>query len=57
MSAEFQDRLAVVTGTRSGIGLALCAALLPRGVKANSASVVFVGSFLTRLCPSRPTLA
>lgn len=33
MKTEFQDRLAVVTGASSGIGLALCAALLPRGVK------------------------
>jgi NAD(P)-dependent dehydrogenase (short-subunit alcohol dehydrogenase family) len=33
MNTEFQDRLAVVTGASSGIGLALCAALLPRGVK------------------------
>lgn len=33
MQTEFQDRLAVVTGASSGIGLALCAALLPRGVK------------------------
>ncbi|MHC8339586.1 SDR family NAD(P)-dependent oxidoreductase [Pseudomonas sp. HLT2-19-2] len=33
MKTEFQDRLAVVTGASAGIGLALCAALLPRGVK------------------------
>jgi NAD(P)-dependent dehydrogenase (short-subunit alcohol dehydrogenase family) len=33
MQTEFQDRLAVITGASSGIGLALCAALLPRGVK------------------------
>ena len=33
MKTEFQDRLAVVTGASSGIGLALCAALLPRGAK------------------------
>lgn len=33
MHTEFQDRLAVITGASSGIGLALCAALLPRGVK------------------------
>ncbi|HBW10277.1 MAG TPA: short-chain dehydrogenase, partial [Pseudomonas sp.] len=26
MKSEFQDRLAVVTGASSGIGLALCAA-------------------------------
>lgn len=33
MKTEFQDRLAVVTGASSGIGLALCAALLQRGAK------------------------
>lgn len=33
MRSEFQDRLAVVTGASSGIGLALCAALLQRGAK------------------------
>ncbi len=33
MKTEFQDRLAVITGASSGIGLALCAALLPRGVR------------------------
>ncbi|HSX89869.1 MAG TPA: SDR family oxidoreductase [Pseudomonas sp.] len=33
MKSEFQDRLAVVTGASSGIGLALCAALLQRGAK------------------------
>lgn len=33
MKTEFQDRLAVVTGASSGIGLALCAALLSRGSK------------------------
>ncbi|PZR78818.1 MAG: short-chain dehydrogenase [Stutzerimonas stutzeri] len=33
MKSEFQDRLAVVTGASSGIGLALCAALLQRGAQ------------------------
>jgi NAD(P)-dependent dehydrogenase (short-subunit alcohol dehydrogenase family) len=33
MKTEFQDRLAVVTGASSGIGLALCAALLQRGAR------------------------
>lgn len=33
MRSEFQDRLAVVTGASSGIGLALCAALLQRGAR------------------------
>ena len=33
MKSEFQDRLAVVTGASSGIGLALCAALLQRGAR------------------------
>lgn len=33
METEFQDRLAVVTGASSGIGLALCAALLARGAR------------------------
>ncbi|WP_217475317.1 SDR family NAD(P)-dependent oxidoreductase [Stutzerimonas stutzeri] len=33
MKNEFKDRLAVVTGASSGIGLALCAALLQRGAR------------------------
>lgn len=33
MKTEFQDRLAVVTGGSSGIGLALCTALLQRGAR------------------------
>ncbi|MBC8651296.1 SDR family oxidoreductase [Pseudomonas sp. MTM4] len=33
MKSEFKDRLAVVTGASSGIGLALCAALLQRGAR------------------------
>jgi NAD(P)-dependent dehydrogenase (short-subunit alcohol dehydrogenase family) len=33
MKNEFQDRLAIVTGASSGIGLALCAALLQRGAR------------------------
>jgi NAD(P)-dependent dehydrogenase (short-subunit alcohol dehydrogenase family) len=33
MKTEFQDRLAVITGASSGIGLAVCAALLSRGAK------------------------
>ncbi len=33
MKSEFLDRLAVVTGASSGIGLALCAALLQRGAR------------------------
>ncbi|HLD65753.1 MAG TPA: SDR family oxidoreductase, partial [Pseudomonas sp.] len=33
MKSEFQDRLAVVTGASSGIGLALVAALLQRGAR------------------------
>lgn len=33
MKTEFQDRLAVVTGASSGIGLALCAALLEYGAR------------------------
>lgn len=33
MKSEFQDRLAVVTGASSGIGLALCTALLQRGAR------------------------
>src|SRR3546814_17084713 len=33
MKSEFQDRLAVGTGASSGIGLALCAALLQRGAR------------------------
>lgn len=33
MNNEFEGRLAVVTGASSGIGLALCAALLQRGTK------------------------
>ncbi|CAI8826673.1 Short-chain dehydrogenase [Pseudomonas sp. IT-P171] len=41
MKTEFQDRLAVVTGASSGIGLALCAALLPRGVKVLAMSRTF----------------
>lgn len=33
MKNDFQDRLAVVTGAGSGIGLALCSALLQRGAR------------------------
>ncbi|MCQ4260812.1 SDR family NAD(P)-dependent oxidoreductase [Stutzerimonas stutzeri] len=33
MKSEFKDRLAVVTGASSGIGLALCTALLQRGAR------------------------
>lgn len=33
MKSEFKDRLAVVTGASSGIGLALCSALLQRGAR------------------------
>lgn len=33
MKNQFKDRLAVVTGASSGIGLALCAALLQRGAR------------------------
>ncbi|WP_313088898.1 SDR family oxidoreductase [Pseudomonas sp.] len=33
MKNEFKDRLAVVTGASSGIGLALCSALLQRGAR------------------------
>lgn len=33
MKNEFENRLAVITGASSGIGLALCAALLQRGVR------------------------
>ncbi|MFG3453278.1 SDR family NAD(P)-dependent oxidoreductase [Stutzerimonas stutzeri] len=33
MKSEFKDRLAAVTGASSGIGLALCAALLQRGAR------------------------
>lgn len=33
MKNDFQDRLAVVTGASSGIGLALCTALLQRGAR------------------------
>lgn len=33
MKSEFKDRLAVVTGASSGIGLALCATLLQRGAR------------------------
>jgi len=33
MKTEFQDRLAVVTGASSGIGLSLCALLLQQGAK------------------------
>ncbi|KGK84286.1 SDR family oxidoreductase [Pseudomonas stutzeri] len=33
MKSEFLDRLAVITGASSGIGLALCAALLQRGAR------------------------
>lgn len=33
MKNEFEDRLAVVTGASSGIGLALCSALLQRGAR------------------------
>lgn len=33
MSTEFQDRLAVITGASSGIGFALCAALLQCGAR------------------------
>ena len=38
MQTEFQDRLAVITGASSGIGLALCAALLARGAKVQAMS-------------------
>lgn len=33
MKSEFQERLAVVTGASSGVGLALCSALLQRGAR------------------------
>ncbi|MCF7203623.1 SDR family NAD(P)-dependent oxidoreductase [Pseudomonas oligotrophica] len=33
MKSDFLDRLAVITGASSGIGLALCAALLQRGAR------------------------
>src|SRR5690606_23048718 len=33
MKNDFQDRLAVITGASSGIGLALCTALLQRGAR------------------------
>ena len=48
MKNEFKDRLAVVTGASSGIGLALCAALLQRGARvlAMSRSVGGLGQLL-----------
>ena len=43
MTIEFKDRLAVVTGASSGIGLAVCTALLQRGAQVLAMSRTFGG--------------
>ena len=43
MTIEFKDRLAVVTGASSGIGLAVCTSLLQRGAQVLAMSRTFGG--------------